>query len=385
MAQTTDSALIGSKPHYLLLDALRGVAALCVMWYHVFEAFATTPYDQGFNHGYMAVDFFFILSGFVIGYAYDDRFRAGEGRMTTADFIRRRFVRLHPMMVAGALIGLVTYVIQGCVRWDGTHVEALPILIAVVLNLLMLPVIPGTSADVRGNTEMYPLNGPSWSLFFEYIGNLLYVFLVRRLSTRALTWWVVVMGAALAAYSLLSASGYNHIGVGWSLTALNFPGGLLRVSFSMSLGLLLSRRFRPIRVKGAFVWCAVALVLLFAVPYVSIAGQTWVNSLYEMLLLCVVFPLVVVLSASARPAAQGAEDKVCRFLGDVSYPLYAVHYPFMYLFYAWVWKNEATFAESVPVVIVLLLWNIVVAYLCWRFYDVPVRRYLSRRVAKRQN
>lgn len=93
------------KPHYLLLDALRGVAALLVMWYHVFEAFATSPFDQRFNHGYLAVDFFFVLSGFVIGYAYDDRWE----KMSTTHFFKRRLIRLHPMVVAGALIGLIAY------------------------------------------------------------------------------------------------------------------------------------------------------------------------------------------------------------------------------------------------------------------------------------
>ena len=75
MQKISSSAFADSKPHYVLLDGLRGVAALLVIWYHVFEGFATSPIDQKFNHGYLAVDFFFILSGFVIGYAYDDRWK----------------------------------------------------------------------------------------------------------------------------------------------------------------------------------------------------------------------------------------------------------------------------------------------------------------------
>ena len=94
-----------SKPNYLLLDALRGVAALMVVWYHFFEAFASSPLDQRFNHGYMAVDFFFILSGFVIGYAYDNRWQKGE--LTTGGFFKRRLIRLHPMVVLGAVIGVI--------------------------------------------------------------------------------------------------------------------------------------------------------------------------------------------------------------------------------------------------------------------------------------
>ena len=68
------TAFCDTKPHYGLLDGLRGVAALLVVWYHVFEGYAFAggkPYIECINHGYLAVDFFFILSGFVIGYAYD--------------------------------------------------------------------------------------------------------------------------------------------------------------------------------------------------------------------------------------------------------------------------------------------------------------------------
>ena len=95
MQKISSSAFAGSKPHYVLLDGLRGVAALLVIWYHVFEGFATSPIDQKFNHGYLAVDFFFMLSGFVIGYAYVDRWN----KMSTGTFFKRRLIRLQPMVV----------------------------------------------------------------------------------------------------------------------------------------------------------------------------------------------------------------------------------------------------------------------------------------------
>ena len=99
-----------AKPRYELLDGLRGVAAVLVIWYHFFEGFATSPTDQMMNHGYLAVDFFFVLSGFVIGYAYDDRWRRG---MTAGRFMLRRVIRLHPMVILAVLLGAVSYLIQG--------------------------------------------------------------------------------------------------------------------------------------------------------------------------------------------------------------------------------------------------------------------------------
>ena len=149
-----------SKPHYALLDGLRGVAAMLVVWYHVFEGFqfaGNKPVIDFINHGYLAVDFFFMLSGFVIGYAYDDRW--GKS-LTMGGFFRRRLIRLHPMVMLGALIGTVSFLLTGMERWDGTHSTLLLTLIALVCSWLMIPALPGMQRDVRGNGEMFPLNGP---------------------------------------------------------------------------------------------------------------------------------------------------------------------------------------------------------------------------------
>ena len=152
------SAFADSKPHYEILDGLRGVAALVVIWYHVFEGFATSPLDQKFNHGYLAVDFFFILSGFVVGYAYDDRWRKRPGNasgvcggMGIKDFLKRRLVRLHPMVMLGSVLGAVTFLIQGSVQWNGTHVPFGAVMLAMLLGMFLIPAYPGAPYEVRGN------------------------------------------------------------------------------------------------------------------------------------------------------------------------------------------------------------------------------------------
>jgi acyltransferase len=211
------AAFADTKPHYDLLDGLRGVAALMVIFYHVFEAFATSPIDQRFNHGYLAVDFFFILSGFVIGYAYDDRWKT----MTTKDFIKRRLIRLHPMVVLGAVLGVIAFCIQGCEKWDGTQVSISMVMLALLINLFLIPAVPGSGPEIRGNGEMYPLNGPSWSLFFEYIGNIMYALFIRRMSTKALTALVVLAGIGLASFAIFNFSGAGHLGVGWTMEEYN--------------------------------------------------------------------------------------------------------------------------------------------------------------------
>ena len=367
-----------TKPHYDLLDGLRGVAALLVIWYHVFEGYAFAggkAVIEGINHGYLAVDFFFILSGFVIGYAYDDRWKKG---FTMKDFFKRRLIRLHPMVIMGAVIGVITFTIQGSVQWNGTHIATSMVMLALLCAMFFIPATPGGCYEVRGNGEMFPLNGPSWSLFFEYIGNILYAVLIRRLSTKALTVLVVLLGAALASFAIFNVSGYGNIGVGWTLDGVNFLGGALRMLFPFSMGMLLSRHFKPVKVRGAFWICTAVLLLLFFVPYISAAGTLCFNGIYEVFCIIIVFPILVWLGASGT-TTDATSTRICKSLGDISYPLYVVHYPFMYLFYAWLIKNKLyTFGETWQVAVCVFVWNILVAYLCLRFYDIPVRRYLAR-------
>lgn len=368
------AAFADTKPHYDLLDGLRGVAALMVIFYHVFEAFATSPIDQRFNHGYLAVDFFFILSGFVIGYAYDDRWKT----MTTKDFIKRRLIRLHPMVVLGAVLGVIASCIQGCEKWDGTQVSISMVMLALLINLFLIPAVPGSGPEIRGNGEMYPLNGPSWSLFFEYIGNIMYALFIRRMSTKALTALVVLAGIGLASFAIFNFSGAGHLGVGWTMEEYNLIGGFLRVLFFFSIGLLMSRVFKPIPVKGAFWICSLAIVVLLSMPYVGNGEALWMNGIYDSVCAILIFPMLVYLGASGKTTDKHSA-RICKFLGDISYPLYMVHYPLIYLYFGWVKKENLTFAEAWPEAVALVVGSIVLAYISLKLYDEPVRRYLTKR------
>lgn len=353
---------ISSRPHLQMLDALRGVAALMVVWYHLFECFPPEGGDAliACGHGYLAVDFFFLLSGFVIGYAYDDRWSASAGTnmlqvpaqgggLTVWEFFRRRLKRLHLMVIVGAVIGAVSYLMQGGMMWDGTTVDLWQLLLALVMAMLMIPCWPGCAADVRGNTELFPLNGPMWSLWFEYIGNIIYALMLRRLSTRALAGVAVVSGSALG-YVILTT---GTLGMGWSFVDCGFPLGLLRMLFPYSLGLLIVRLYRRRKPESLaprfgrwFAVCALLLVVLLAMPYVGSADAPWQNGLYILMLTYVAFPLIVWQAARCGTAP----NRAAKFLGDMSYPLYAVHYPFMYLFYYYIGFPSVTlpFADSWP-------------------------------------
>lgn len=375
MQERASAAFTDTKPHYELLNGLRGVAAIMVIWYHIFEGFATGPIDQRFNHGYLAVDFFFILSGFVIGYAYDDRW----GRMSIKDFFKRRLIRLHPMVIMGAALGAITFYIQGSQQWDGTPVSLSMLMFALLLNLFLIPTVPGSATEVRGNGEMYPLNGPSWTLFFEYIGNILYALFLRRLSTKALTILTASTAIGLAAYAVCNLSGYGHLGVGWSMADNNLLGGFLRLLFSFSIGLLMSRVFKPAQVRGVFWICSISIVVLLSIPYIGSGESPWMNGLYDSICVIIIFPLLVYLGASGKTTDKMSSG-ICKFLGDLSYPLYIVHYPFMYLFYNWLWSDNPEFSQTWPVIVALFFGNILLAYLCLKLYDEPVRKWLTKKL-----
>lgn len=383
----TDQFVVSSfftdtKPHYELLDGLRGVAAILVVIYHIFEGLAFAEATDGvgsglittLNHGHIAVDFFFILSGFVISYAYDDRW----GKMSVGGFYKRRLIRLHPMLMMGAVIGAIAFFASGCERWDGTVTPASWVMIALLLSMCMIPAVPGAPYEVRGNGEMFPLNGPGWSLFFEYIGNICYALFMRRMSTKVLAFFTLLLGLTHAWFFIGDISQYDMVGVGWTIDEVNFFGGFIRMLFPFSLGMLLARTFKPRKVQGAFWICSSVLIAVFAVPYIPSEGNISLNCLYEFACIAFIFPALVWLGACGT--AGGTTGKVNRFLGELSYPLYIVHYPIMYIFYAWLIKKDIyTISGCWAVALLVIMSSISLAYLCLKLYDEPLRRWLSRR------
>ena len=258
-------------------------------------------------------------------------------------------------------------------------------MLSLLCTIFFIPAMPGAGYEVRGNGEMFPLNGPCWSLFFEYLGNILYALFIHRLSNKALAVLTILLGVALASFAIFDISGYGNMGVGWTLDGINFGGGLLRMLFPFSMGMLLSRNFKPIKVKGAFWICAIALVALFSVPYLEGATPVCTNGIYEAFCVIIAFPVLVWLGASGTTTDKKS-TQICKFLGDISYPVYVIHYPFMYLFYAWLIKNQLfTLEQTWQVALCVYAWNILLAYLCLKFYDEPVRKYLARRfLSKKQ-
>ncbi|TPG65383.1 acyltransferase family protein [Hymenobacter nivis] len=362
----------GAKPHYAVLDGLRGVAALVVVAFHLCEAHATSHLDQIINHGYLAVDFFFLLSGYVIGYAYDDRWE----RLTLRQFFTARLVRLQPMVVLGMVVGAACFYFQDSPLWPAIHlVPVWKMLLIMAIGCTLLPV--PLSLDIRGWQEMHPLDGPGWSLFFEYIANILYALGARKLPNWALAVLVALAGAALVHLAVAGPTG-DVIG-GWSLTAEQLRVGFTRMLFPFFAGLLLCRAAALGRVPHAFWWCSALLVAVLAFPRVGGAAHLWQNGLYDSLSIILLFPLVVWLGASGQVTGRAAA-RLCTFLGAISYPIYITHYPLIYVYTAWVSRHKPPLGQAWPVALLTLAAAVALAYASLKLYDEPVRRWLKAKL-----
>ena len=378
------------RPRYDILDGLRGVAALMVLLYHVFndaKSFYVWPAAVGeFYHSFLGVDFFFILSGFVMGYAYDERWKVSpppssqdvKRTLTFWGFVRRRLIRLHPMVVMGVLLGVVAFVIQGCTRWDGTEVTIQALILSTLLALFLIP--SPTGMDVRGYTEIFPLNGPHWSLFFEYIGSLLYGLLLHRLPTKWLRVWVASGILSITAFALLNENG--GIAYGWSSEPTSLLGGALRMLYAYPMGLLMARMFHkrnPKPLRGhVFLLSSLTLIVILGMPSLSdIFGDKDANTIYQLVCLLSLFPAIIWFAA--RGTVSGWRQRTVSFLGRLSYPLYAVHYPFIYLYITWVGLDRDAYQGYTHpwlLAFVTIAASLLLATLCLLLYDEPLRKRL---------
>lgn len=381
---TDNNVYLASKPRYEILDGLRGVAAMIVVAFHLFETYSTGVTEQILNHGYLAVDFFFVLSGYVIGYAYDDRW----DRMSTWTFVKRRLVRLHPMLILGTLVGAVFF------YFSGSHpsfaiINETPwwaVLVCMLVCLFMIPV--PKAFDIRGWGEFNPLNGPEWTLFWEYLANLLYALIIRRLPKTALYACITVFAAAtiilcfdIDIFGVLAARNYASYTVigGWSLTGDQIQIGLTRLLYPFFCGLLLYRIGMKITIKGGFWWSSLIITIILVMPRVggSNPENFWMNGLYESICILILFPLIVSIGAGSK--VNGKKSfALCKFLGDISFPLYITHYPLIYIQMSWAATHQdQPLSTHIFFAICIFCFAVFLAYASLKAYDEPIREWLT--------
>lgn len=357
------------KEHFEVLDGLRGSAALLVVLFHIQGI--TVAWEGSkviLHHAPLAVDFFFALSGFVIGYAYDDRW----SRMTTRHFLTLRLIRLHPLVILGVLLGFVSYLFDP-LAGNSQDVPLHRVLIALVLGLLL---IPGPTLANRWS-DTHPLNGPCWSLLQEYVGNLAYALLLRHMTTRSLGILAVASGAVLiAAGAALGTLDHGHsYGYLWMAP--------VRLSFPFVTGLWLYRmRGRLPRVRLGWVPLTALMVAVMAFPTLPEVSGFKLNGLFEAFCVVAVFPFII-LAGSHSDAGRGMMG-LCKTSGRLSYPLYITHFPFLYVWMNYVANGSPSQTQLVGIGLALVPLLLVVAWLAYAFWDEPVRARLRVLVRERR-
>jgi peptidoglycan/LPS O-acetylase OafA/YrhL len=350
------------KKHFGALDGLRGIAALAVATAHV------TAYNAGTTalpHAFLAVDFFFILSGFVIAHAYEQRLLSTMGFL---EFAELRVARLWPLVLAGVALGALYFVTRN--ETQSAHAVSIGYLaVAVVFGLFLVPLNMVVGGDG------YPLDPPCWSLFFEMIANGLYAILCRyRLLSNGILFAII----AISLLGLIAESRFElwdvpqHFSNRFAL-ATSFFEGASRVGFGFFLGVA----FYRCRNHGFFrriprLHPALASIVLL----VSLGLPPFLSNTYDLIVTILILPLIV--AASAHYESRGLEAAVAKFAGWLSYPLYVVHYPVMF-FTVGAAKYFGVRLPMMTLEVATLISCLISAYLLGKLYDEPVRSWLARR------
>ncbi len=314
---------------FATMDALRGIAAVGVMFFHAERSFVLH-----LPGGYLAVDLFFGLSGFVIAYAYQERLREG---FAAREFLIRRAIRLWPMVLLGAVLAMVLH---------GGHAG-------------MLFLLPNWKSDGL----LYPSNPPMWSLLFEAIAYCAFALVLHRLGNAAL---MAIMGASALALTALALSPghFTDFGADWA----SFGGGLARVGYAFTAGVLVFRWHDGSASRTS----ALAWVLAFplVIGFLAIGGSDNLAALGAVLL---GVPSIVALAARI----EVPQRRLAALLGDVSYPLYCIHVPLLAL--AAGLSNAATLAVCLAITALSLALDRGVDHPARRWLEMHLRRAPARR------
>jgi len=337
------------KQHYAVLDGLRGVAAFVVLAFHIVQQSSTTA----LAYASYAVDFFYVLSGFVVALAYESKLERG---MSFRQFMTVRLVRLYPLIFVGLALGVTLAVLS----WVVTGAPALSgIAAAAFLGLLLLPsyVFPQWATA-------FPFNMAAWSLTFEVAVNIVYALIARYLTTPRLCVITAISAVALVALGVLKGTflyGNDQAG---------FAYGFIRVMFPFFAGVLLFR-FKP-TVRPSTLTSVVLLVLLAIVLLLPIARNVGI----ALGLVLVVMPMIVWVGAAVEPSP--GMSRFCLIIGQLSYPIYILHGPLLRAGAEVKTRLGLAGLEVIAINVALFFAVTLFAYLALKLFDEPARAWLGR-------
>lgn len=282
--------------------------------------------------------------------------------MGVAEFLKSRLLRLHPLVILGSVLGLFAFLFD---PFSGIqHAYGIGKVTLIFLTSIFLIPYP---AMTERSFNLFSFNAPAWSLFWEYVANIFYAFILCRLSRRSLLLFITLAAVVLCAAGYHSGS----LSGGWS--GPTFWDGGARVAYSFLAGLLIYRFNWIIKTRLGFTSLSLLLLAAFTMPYFK-----W-NVLAEALVILFYFPLLVSLGAGA--ALTKRSEALCIFSGKISYPLYMTHYAAIWIFMNYYNTHKPGTQQLALIVMTGVILLTGVAYVAMTVYDIPIRRYLT---SKRQ-
>lgn len=347
-----------------VFHGLRGVAAVVVAFSHAGIFMPGNP--ELVPQGHLAVDLFFVLSGFVIAHAYDERLRKG---LSFRDFAVARIVRLYPLYALSLCLAVM--VVIGTILTVGMQqYSRLTLIVSFIMAPFFFPSPPQTTiADL-----LFPLNGPTWSLFFELAVNAAYGLVAVRLDKRAIG-AVIIVSFAVLLFTSLQFGGLGG-GARWDAWWVGIP----RVVFSFSVGLFMRRyMFAPARESN------LGACVLFAacVAFMMVPADTGFDGYYDLLAIALIWPAVVLIAA--RLTISGLASMLSDVGGEASYGIYVLHTPMLGLLSLLTGLvTGANYDEhSIFWVICCTVLIVVASTLLNDYFDKPARKALLKKFGRR--
>lgn len=337
------------KHKYLTLDAIRGVAAIFVMSIHIGAIFGGIQ----FPHAYLAVDLFFVMSGFVISTAYDKNLESGT--LTATNFLKIRAARLYPLYILALIISIFGQ-LHNFTNHTSTF-DWLDFTVAAIFGIFLLPSpLPGWGF------VLFPLNSPSWSIFFEIIANAIYAKYRLYLTSSALKY--VMLGSAVLLVIFVFVQHNMSFGFSWR----NGIGGFARVIYSFSAGLMIYKIRINLKFNRQFnnIFSMFAISMVFMLLGLPIEQYT---EFYDLIVVLFVFPILVLCATFVEPSRNGSLEKTYGFMGLTSYAIYILQVPIISAF--------PTIYEIPGYIAVAILFAL--SYVIDLYYDQPVRRWITRK------
>lgn len=336
---------------YETLDGLRGVAAIGVMVFH----FSILGVTDLLPRAFLAVQFFFVLSGFALSCAYEER----ASTLSIAQFAKKRLIRILPLSVLGLTIGTIYFFARTWMQPKSFY-SVTDISLSYLLNLFLLPKPWVTAAPTD---TVFPSNTPLWSLSLEMMVNMVWAACLIHLSTKKL--WIITVTAGLLLSAAIFSWGTADLGADW----ITYAGGVLRASFGFCVGILIWRHCP----KTSSSKTALPLTMVLLLTMFSYSGGGIAFDLFSIIIIVPALLYVTIRSDC------GKHRPICRYLGQLSYPLYTIHVPLLMITVG-AFKMVHIEKPSFSIVLACAIVFLMAAFLVNRYYDVPLRRFLNTRL-----